>query len=276
MKKLIFITVSLVLLLSSCFKERIDVNYNSENNKKVVIIAWLTDLDEAQYVSVGYTVSYLGEISEDPISNALVKISTTGEEYILDEQEKGKYHLPSDWKAMIGNEYHLQVEHDGKEYTASHLMRPCPNIDDPKFTPATDDNPFEEEVPKDKYETVFGFQELIGEGDAYYAVDYLKGSIAGDSLVNGQFANDEFVDGEYFDDIYISDYERLFEIGDTAVIELYSIGIETSNYLVDIESEIFRGGPFDPPPANVRSNIQGGALGYFIAAGAKQVSIIKQ
>ena len=126
------------------------------------------------------------------------------------------------------------------------------------------------------YETIFSFQEIPGEGDAYYGVDYITGSTDKDTLFNGQFTNDEFVDGEYFEDIEISDYNRLFKLGDKVVLDIFSIGFETSEYLLDVQTEVFRGGLFDPPPVNVRTNISGGALGYFIVSGTDRKTFTVQ
>jgi len=79
------------------------------------------------------------------------------------------------------------------------------------------------------------------------------------------------VDGQYFEEAVLG---GSFVIGDTAVVEMHSIGIETSRFLQDIENEIYRGSPFDPPPANVRTNITGGAVGYFIMSDARLEEIV--
>jgi len=126
------------------------------------------------------------------------------------------------------------------------------------------------------YETTFGFQEIPGEGDAYYGIDYVKNSLDKDSLNNGDFTNDDFVDGIYFEDIVLTESDRLFAAGDTVILDIHSIGVETSNFLVDIQNEIFRGSPFDEPPANVRTNITGGAIGYFIVSDSRREEVLIQ
>lgn len=263
------IIFSAALILMSCFRDRIEVDLNDEN-QKIVITAWITDLNEPQFVSVSRTVNYLGDPEDDFVTNAIVVLSVDDESYLLAGGHNGRYYLSEEWEAQLSKSYTLEVEVDGERYSASHVMRPCPAIEAARL----------EYVDKQEdgdtlrgYETVFSFQETEGEGDAYYVIDYLQGTTIGDSLRNGGFANDQFVDGEYFDDIRAGEDERLYQSGETAVIELYSIGEESANYLSDIESEIFRGGPFDPPPANVRTNFSGGALGYFIISGAQQVEL---
>jgi len=264
-----YIIIFTTLLLTSCFKDRIEIDLNEEN-QKVVITAWITDLDEAQFVTVSRTVNYLGEPEQDFVSDAIVSLSVNDELYMLEEQESGRYYLGLDWMPRLSETYTLEVEVDGNVYSASHFMRPCPAIEFPELEFVVE---IEDGDTLRGFETVFGFQETPGEGDAYYAIDYLQGTTAGDSLRNAGFANDQFIDGEFFDDIRVGEDDRLYQSGQIAVIELYSLGEETANYLFDIESEIFRGGPFDPPPANVRTNFSGGALGYFIVSGAQQVEL---
>lgn len=261
----------LLITLTSCFEERIELDYNQNENKKVIITGWITDLDEPQFISVENTVNYLGENVPDPISDAVVSISDSQSSYELAHQENGKYFLPTNWTATIGETYTLTVVYDGNTYTSSHKMRACPEIEN-FFIREVEDISDTDSIHI--YESIFSFQEIPGEGDAYYGIDYVEGTTDNDTLFNGQFTNDDFVDGEYFEDIDISDYDRLFKIGDKVVLDIFSIGFESSEYLVDIQTEVFRGGLFDTPPANVRTNISGGALGYFIASGANRETLV--
>lgn len=268
--KRIFIACLVITICSSCFTERIELDLNKDN-KKVVITGWITDLEEPQFIEIFESSSYFDNSPINYITNANVEISDGVQTYTLEQREAGHYFLPQEWKAIVGNEYKLEVLHDNKEFTAKYTMSSCPQIEAADYVEYGDSAEADSII---SYETTFAFQEILGEGNAYYAIDYLKESLAGDSLTNGQFTDDEFFDGEYFEDIRVSEDDRLFKKGDIAIIELYSIGQEAANYLFDIESEIFRGGPFDPPPANVRSNITGGAIGFFLVSGARQVELI--
>lgn len=272
MKNYIF-ACALLLSLSSCFKERIDVDYNTGENKKVVVTAWITTIDEPQYVDLSYTGNYLGEFTADKISGATITLDDEVDVVNLVEGEAGKYFLPNDWTARVGNNYKLKVNIDGSEYTAEHQMRPCPDLLNVYSDQIPEDyDEFETEV----YETFISFQEIQGEGDAYYAIDYEKGTLEGDSLFNGGFADDAFIDGLFFEDIEMTDYDRPHELGDTVYVELHSIGLETSKFLQDIQDELFRGSPFDAPPTNVRTNISGGAIGYFIVGDSRRAELVIQ
>lgn len=260
-----------ILTFTACFTERIDLDNNVDDNKKLVITGWINSLDEPQFITISNTINYLGEFKPDGVSGAVVTLADETNTYDLIEKEKGNYYLPNDWEAQVGQEYALKVNYENLEYTARHKMNACPELENAGYLVAED----EEFIDSLKiYETVVDFQEIPGEGDAYFGLDYLKGSLAGDSLINGSYADDRFFDGVYFEEVIFSEDDRYFALGDTAIVEFYSIGLETSEFLQDIENEIFRGSPFDAPPANIRTNITGGAIGYFITSDARQVEII--
>lgn len=265
----IIIFFALTLVCASCYEERIELDLNSDN-KRLVVNAWISNLDESQYVNLSYTRNYLGNPTVEYIDGAEVKLNTLNNEYILNNEGNGNYRLEANWIAEIGLTYTLEIIHEGVTYTATEKMRPCPEIENAQVEEFT----FKDIDTIDLYETVFEFQELPGKGDGYYLIDYEKNSLDGDTLYNGAYATDQFFDGEYIDDVRLSEEDRLFKLGDTFIIELYSIGDEAANYFSDIESEVFRGGPFDPPPANVRTNISNGALGYFIIADTRSIELI--
>ena len=60
--------------------------------------------------------------------------------------------------------------------------------------------------------------------------------------------------------------EEVLEPGDIVTVEMNSIGEEYANFLWDAQSEISGSNPlFSGPPANVKGNINNGAIGFFAA-----------
>lgn len=268
--KNIIIMLTTLLTFTSCFKERIELDNNTDENKKIVITGWITPLDEPQFIEISQTVNYLGSFTPDRVSGAIVTIEDAITTYDLEEREAGFYYLPEDWTARVGDDYKLRVEVNNKTYTSVHKMRPCPEIENPGFEISED---YEEDDEDLIFDSMFSFQDFEGEGDGYYAATYPKGTMFGDSLIYGESTDDSFVDGQYFKDITLST-GVYYTIGDTAIIDFFSIGLESSDYLQEIENEIFRGSLFDAPPANVRTNIEGGAIGYFIASDARRAQFV--
>lgn len=261
--------IIIALIYTSCFEDPIELDLNQDNTK-LVVEAWISDLNKPQYIKLSYTANYIGSDSYLYEDNAEVTLSDqSGHSYSLQPQGEGKYFLPADWITVYGDTYELICTVDGISYQAKHLLRQSPEIEELYIDPI-----FNDQDSLMGFESVFSFQEIPGLGDAYYVVDYERGTTNGDTLLNGGYADDEFFDGEYIEDIRVTEEDYLYEQGDTIIVELYSLGEETAQFLLDVELEVFRGGPFDPPPANVRTNFSGGAIGYFIMSGADQQMIV--
>ena len=271
--KNIIALLAISFLFSSCFKERIELDLNNSDNKKVVVNAWITDQDEQQSVLLNYTADYFESIEVEYINDADVEIAFGEESVNCILSENGLYLCPEEWRAEPGNTYTLTIRHQGEVYEATSYMRPMPELENvySEFREETEEELFEEDDDF-RINVYFSFQETPGLGDGYFGIDYHKGTAGGDSLLNGDFIDDEFFDGVYFDDINLT--VQNYEVGDTAIVETHNIGKDASKYLQDIIVEIFREGLFDPPPVNVRSNISNGAVGYFITSGVQTQELI--
>jgi len=253
--------------LTSCFKERIELDLNDQENQKLVVEAWINNLDEQQEIILSLTSNYFDSFEPTYVDDAIVTLSYTTEEYTLQPIGSGVYTMPENWRAEESTTYTLDIDYNNTLYTSTSVMRIMPdayNIRQVQYNDITDSIAL--------YDIYFDFVENPGEGDGYYGIDYKKGSADGDTLTNGEYINDDFIDGIEFKDATVTD--EGYEIGDTVVLELYSIGIEATNFLLDIETEVFREGIFAPPPVNVRSNISNGAVGYFITSGAQRYELM--
>jgi len=252
-------------IFTGCFRERIELDLNQGNNVRLAVEGWITDLDEVQTVILSTSSDYFDTFEQTAVTDATVTLSFDNEEVVMTHTEAGVYEAPENWRAIPEKNYTLTIEYEGEEYTASSYMEDMSPIENPYA------DIYEIEDDTVYYDIYFSFQETPGEGNGYFGVDYKKG-IPNWNLTTGGFTNDEFLDGLYFEDVSVTG-ESYF-VGDTVILEVFSIGIEASNFLFDIQSEVFREGLFDPPPVNIRSNISNGALGYFIASGAERAEVI--
>jgi len=260
--------ISFLLFLVSfvgCFKERVELDLNSGENVRLAVEAWITDLDEVQTITLTTTSDYLGPVDQPPVTDAIVNLSYDNESISLLHKSSGVYAAPLNWRAQPGKEYKLEIIYDGKEYTATSFMDDMPAVEN-VFA-----NALEVENDTVKYQVLFSFRDALGEGNGYYGVDYRKQEPEW-NLTTGGFTNDDFIDGFYLDDVTVT--EEFYLLGDTVILEVFSIGMEASDFLFDIQTEVFREGLFDPPPVNIRSNISNGAVGYFLVSGAKRVEVI--
>lgn len=263
---IILISAALMMLLSSCFTEEIQLDLNNQENKKVVITGWLNDLDDDQSIQISYSQDYFDDTGAEPIVNAIVTLSYNSESIDLTHSENGTYILPSEWKGLAETEYTLTVMHDEQEYQAVSLLRSMAEIDD------IESRFFEENDSTSYYEIFFGFQESPGEGDGYFAIDYLKNTQQVDIIGDGGWTDDSFGDGEYYANITVTQNEH--QLGDTVILEVHNAGKKATEYFQRISTEIFRDGLLDPPPVNVSTNLSNGAKGFFITSGKREHEII--
>lgn len=128
-------------------------------------------------------------------------------------------------------------------------------------------------------------KEIPGLGNYYQWKVYINGEYQ-DEPFDMIFAEDQFVDGndiEEFDIYALSEEDILFytSISDSISVRIEQTGISQNhyNFLSDVFSQTaISGGPFSPPPAEVRSNItntSGGerALGIFTVVSIKDIDI---
>ena len=270
MKNIVFY-LFLACIFTGCFRERIEIDNNTGDNKRIIISAWLTADDRPQNVFLSYSINYFGNDAVEKITGASVTVEGRQTIHTLEETADGTYTITEDWNPVVGENYTLSCLIDGKEYKATQLLRPCPEIDNLRF------NRLSEDIVGDsieQYSVVFDFQDIIGLGDGYYGSTFEKGYAARDSFINGLFTDDAFEDEANWTDIEMLFHGEPYELGDTAVVEVHSIGDDAVHYMQDIIDEIFRDELFGGPPANVRSNFDGGALGYFILADVKNKEIV--
>jgi len=177
----------------------------------------------------------------------------------------GKYALPDNWTGVENDKYTLEIIYNSETFIASETMRTMPEIENIRTISYKEDS-------LELHDIYFDFWENEGEGDGYYANDYRKGTANRDTLFNGGFTNDDFVDGLYFQDISVT--ENSHALGDTVILDTYSIGKDAADFLQAIGNEVFREGLFDPAPVNVKGNVSNSALGYFIISEARRFEII--
>jgi len=114
-------------------------------------------------------------------------------------------------------------------------------------------------------------------GPDYYMFSAMKnGEPLTDTLQRLGISDDKLVDGMYLPGIYVLFlYKDEIEIGDTVTLFTSGISEDYFRFLDEAQQELHPNVPFfSGPPANVRSNISNGALGYFSAYRSKTVTTV--
>lgn len=263
--KSIFTLALIAFTISSCTKI---IDFDLDDSDPVVVIeAMITDRPEPQIVKLSMSGPYYGKNTTPPLSGAEVTINDSLETHVLTETEPGIYKTSVNFVGKDRRTYRLKVKHDGVEYTAEAYMHPKVPFDTIRIDWAKSFITGERDTAE--YAILFSGQEPSTKGNIYMWHYSINRVLETDTLRNVFVQNDDFVNGTYFFDFPFYEFpKRKVKVGDTVLVEMFSISeeYETFHNAVLIETD-FRGFLFDGPPANVPTNIKGGALGFFGAAG---------
>jgi hypothetical protein len=267
MKK-IALYISLIVFASACTVP-FDVELNDQDNERLVVEGWVTNQPGKQFVRLTKTTSYFYNQPAPVASGALVAITDGENIWELQETSSGYYEPVPDFVGEFEKTYTLSIDYNGEQYQASSYLRPVSPIDslgfeyiDPLEEYGLDETPW--------YDIRIWTQELPGLGDHYMWKTYVNGVALRDTLSEISFVDDGIYDGNYVAGVGIDYVDTPSEAvpGDTIHLEQWNIGVEAYDIFIGILNETdWNGGLFDAPPANVETNINNGALGYFGAAG---------
>jgi hypothetical protein len=256
--KNILLAAIVALTFFSCEKT---ITLDLEQTEEVLVIeGLLTDSPDYQYVKLSKTVAFNATGRPTTVSGAEVTVEdATGQVYTYEEVEAGYYVPVDNFVGELGNTYTLKVKSEGKEYTATDEMYYVPPFDSLSSRIDFDelDNPDEEGL---FYEVLFYIKEPQETKDYYLLKVYRNDTLQNWDGEGVFYTDDTFLSaniGGFPAPIYYSE-------GDMAKLEMYSISREGYIHFLDLESNINNdGGMFAGQPANVRSNIEGGAVGHF-------------
>lgn len=264
MKKQLFLLMVLALSLFSSCEEKIDLELGNTQTRVVIEGNLVTQMDRS-YVRLSLTQDYFNNNAPVYITDAIVEISSTQGTVVFNYGNLGFYNGPPGYKPDTSLVYHLRVEVDGKEYTASSTLYPMFEVDTNLI--------FE-------YKPASGF---IEEGYAvtYYSIDSRLDEVF--TLFNFGVNDTLSEQNIIFSNVGIRKFETVpFELpffraqsGDKVTLEFRSMDRPVATYLqalANLNNEA--PGPFKTPPANPPTNISGGAVGYFMATDIVRVNKI--
>lgn len=260
MKRIILYIPILLIILSAC-EEKIDLKLDDDFDRLVVEAA-LTDQDTTQKVVLSETTSYFTDEQTPRVSNAIVTISDGQNTFTFSESSQaGIYYSDYTFAGEYGKTYTLNIElakpiNDNTSYTASETMPVSLQLD--SVTAEILPNPF-----GDRDVQVKGYGQEPASPGNYYVWDlFVNGKNYTDTLEQKTFTDDALVNGSYIPGLPIFFYDGNDK--DSIKVVTQSITKEYYDFLLAyVQEAAFGGGGFSGPPANVKGNLSGGALGYF-------------
>ncbi len=255
---------AMVFVMSGC-EEVIDVDLK-EANPSLVVEAQITDSIAPFEIHLTTTKDFFSGKAAPAVTTADVVIADdAGNSDVLHHIGNGFYRTDSLKKGVVGRRYSLNINYNSKSYTASSVLAGGFSIDSVKYA-FVKGSPIQ---PKGYYLTVYG-KDAPEKGNFFLIRAFRNDSMQTEPvkyLSNG----DEFFDAGK--PVQVS-LPYKYNQGDIARVEFYSITKEYSEYLFNLNNQLnIGGGPFDPQPANLPSNISGGAFGFFVAAGISKATV---
>ena len=271
MKNILFIISGFAILLMGC-EEYLDETFDSSSETKLVVEGSITTDTTAHTVILSRSGDFFEKGPQVMETGANVTITDGEKEFVLTEEEPGIYKTDSTVYGEIGKIYTLNIRlNDNTFYTASEKIVGLPEIDSiiPKYEAGFSQN--SGGLTYGFYLNYYG-PEPKGLGDYYMWQLYLDNQLYNDSLQESVFTSDDFVDGNYIKDfeIFFVPEDALQKDTTLAIVDMYSISKEYNDFLTSLLLEtVWKGSPWDGPPANAVSNVSNGALGYFRASDKK-------
>lgn len=233
---------------------------------KVVIEGLVSNQPNYQFVKISRTVDFYDEGATPRVSDAVVFVSDDlGNEFSFvhnpnNHADSAGYYLPAvPFVGEPGRTYHLSVTVDGELYQAEDKMYRITEIDSLQYQI----NEEEQDDPKEEgkfYELLLYAKEPQETSDYYLFKFFRNDSLKIYSPTDIYFADDKVL-GEEINGVPSPVF---YAPEDSARVEMYSLSRVGYVFYSDLFNLLNNdGGMFSPPPANSRTNLTNGALGFF-------------
>lgn len=266
--------IVLVLVMSVAFfscTERIEIELDDSYTMLVVDGAITTDT-MAHTVMLSTSSSYYYNQPAPRVTGAQVSITDGTQTFNLKEDSAGVYRTDPTVFGVGGQTYTLNIKladpiGGNTDYTAASTLYPISPLDSVNllFHPDWSDyGIWEVKCYVQEPPTIDFYRFLILKNHVMLSDTLNEWFITDDKFINGSYTNGATV--AYLQQS--STQEGLIQ-GDTITVEVNSIGKDYFNFLSEAQAELRGSNPlFSGPPANVKGNINNGAIGFFSAYSA--------
>jgi hypothetical protein len=268
MKYLIKFTITILLLSVLACTERIEIKLD-ESSVKLVVDGAITTDTLAHKVVLTKTTSYFYDQPAPPVTGAKVTISDGETVFNLEEAKPGEYFTEPDVYGIPGKTYTLKIRLTEKiggytDYTSSSIINIVSSLDSIHLN-------FHPDWSEQGMWEVRSYFRDQPTTDYYRFVVSRNNESISDTINEWFVTDDRFFVGNYTYDLPVAfldqatSDERL-QNGDIVTVEMNSIGKAYAQFISDAQAELMGSYPlFTGPPANVKGNINNGAIGFFAA-----------
>jgi hypothetical protein len=255
----------LSLLLTSC-EETVKLDLG-QTPSKITIEGLVTNRWDYQYVKVKRSADFYSDGKTPRVTDANVTVTDNlGNVYTFvhnprnNSDSVGTYVPQVRFQGVVGRTYTLNVDVDGKTYTAKDQLFRVTTIDSLTYK-VNDREAKDPEVKGRIYNVLLFTKEPRNEKNFYYFKFFRNDSLTYQNDTDIYFSDDEFL-GEAIDGV---ESPIFYSKGDKSRVEMYSTSRVGYVYFNDLSNLLNNdaGGMFGPIPASPRSNLSNGALGFF-------------
>jgi hypothetical protein len=259
-----------LFMLVSC-EEIMNVDFAGDSTKNLVVDGSITTDTTQHEVVLSYTGDYFAISAQEMATGAIVYISEGSNIIPLRELKDGVYATGGDVAGKVGKKYTLNVKlPDGRVYTASDSLEACADID--SIRQSANYNTY---MSGYGYDVLFYGHEPQPVGNHYMYELLINNKLYTDTITEVSFASDEFVNGSFVRDYHVFRIREkdLKELTSLVTLEMYSTSKKYYEFLSAMMVEtVWRGTPWDGPPANIPGNVSNGGAGFFRASAVKRKS----
>ncbi len=273
--KYILKILMLTFVVCSC-TEPMDLDLDSTYSRLVVEGAFTTDTG-VHRIRLSTTTDFYYSTKPPAVSGARVTISDGSEELSLVENPSGSgiYETQDGVYGQVGKTYQLHIEllqelGGHKFYSASCLLRPTVEPDSVQIM-------YQPTWGQGFWEIKLYAQDPPTQ-DYYKFLTYVNNTLITDTLYEVFVVDDRFFNGRYTNGVGAGflnseiDDNRL-NPGDTVTLMMTNMTDEYFHFILTARIESGFNTPlFSGPPANVKSNVNNGAIGFFAAYQPRYVS----
>ena len=265
MKRLLYFLV-IGMGFISC-KDQITIDIPN-NNPLLVVEAVVCSETDSSFVKLSLSSNYYASPNYSKVENAVVKIN--GIDFI--HKGQGIYKPYDGFVGKVDSTYELKIEHENKTYTSNSTMVPMFRVDSlsQKFKAK------EGFLPEGYSISYWGFDNRKPIKYTYFQSGFWDNERGKDSIQNNLvlFDNNSIpLNQEY---VFELPFSR-FKSGALFFCIFRSIDKAMYDFLKEYSVQSSRApGPFKQQPANLPSNISGGAVGYFATYDVKRLYYLVQ
>ena len=255
------------ILVVSC-TERIDIKLD-ESYVRLVVDGAITTDTLAHTIILSKSTGFFYNQPAPVVTGARVQIINGKFTYDLSEERPGEYRTEPSVYGVAGETYTLNIKLESPidgftDYKAISTLYPVSPLDSVELV-------FHSDWSTDGIWEVKCFVQDPPTTDFYRFRVLKNGKMVTDSLDEWFVTDDRFFNGNYAYGAPVAYLEQGSEEeglspGDILTVEMNSIGNDYTNFLLEAQAELRGSIPlFSGPPANVKGNINNGAVGFFAA-----------